>query len=215
MALPRVQIIDYRLGNLFSIQQACRYVGLDAFVSASAEQLETVDGIILPGVGAFGNAMQSLNDLQLTEPLRQVAKAGKPLLGICLGMQLLFESSEEFGEHQGLGLISGRISRIPDQILNRKQYRVPNVGWSRIIFEGHVQQETFLNGISDKEFMYFVHSYCAQSVQESDRLTMTEYGEFRYCSAVLHGSILGCQFHPEKSARAGLQLYENWACSLR
>jgi glutamine amidotransferase len=215
MTQPRVQIVDYRLGNLFSIQQACAHVGLDAFVSDSADELQTVDGIVLPGVGAYGNAMQSLNDLQLTEPLQQAAEAGKPLFGICLGMQLLFEGSEEFGEHEGLGLISGKIVRIPDQILNGRQLRVPNVGWNRIEFANGRGGEPVLNGVSDNTFMYFVHSYCAQSVPEADRLTTTMYGEFRYCSAVLRGSILGCQFHPEKSAQAGLRLYENWARSLR
>lgn len=215
MTSPRVQIVDYRLGNLFSIQQACRHAGIDAFVSDSAEQLQSVDGIILPGVGAYGNAMQSLRELQLTEPLKQAARAGTPLFGICLGMQLLFEGSEEFGEHEGLGLISGKICRIPDQLLNGRQLRVPNVGWNRIEFRRGREAEPVLDGVPDNTFMYFVHSYCARSVPEADQLTTTVYGEFRYCSAVLRGSILGCQFHPEKSAQAGLRLYENWARSLR
>jgi glutamine amidotransferase len=215
MSQPRVQIVDYRLGNLFSIQQACKHVGLDAFVSGSADELQSVDGIILPGVGAYGNAMQSLHELQLVDPLKRAAEAGKPLLGICLGMQLLFDSSQEFGEHQGLGLISGQVNRIPDQVLDGRQMRVPNVGWNPITFAERSDTGPLLDGLSDNTFMYFVHSYCAEAVSESDQLTTTQYGNFRYCSAVLRENILGCQFHPEKSAQAGLRLYENWGRSLR
>ena len=214
MTKPRVQIIDYRLGNLFSIQQACQHVGLDAFVSASTDELSTVDGIILPGVGAYGNAMQSLRELNLIQPLKSAAADGRPLMGICLGMQLLFETSEEFGIHEGLGLISGRIQRIPDQKRDGRRLRVPNVGWNRVSFADRSDCGSILDGVADGEFMYFVHTYCAQDVPEADQLTTTQYGEFRYCSAVLRENILGCQFHPEKSAQAGLRLYENWAKSL-
>jgi len=214
MSRPRVQIVDYRLGNLFSIQQACEHCGLDAFVSGSAEDLETVDGIVLPGVGAYGNAMDHLRDLRLVKPLQSAAADGKPLLGICLGMQLLFDSREEFGDHAGLGLISGRIRRIPDQTIDGRALRVPNVGWNRISFVPHNAANPFLEGISDGQHMYFVHSYCAVDVPDDDRLTTTQYGQFQYCSAVRRGNILGCQFHPEKSAQKGLRLYQNWAKSL-
>ena len=213
-AAPRVQIVDYRLGNLFSVQQACQRVGIDAFVSDAAETLAEVDGLILPGVGAFGNAMESLRELGLVEPLCEVVRQGKPLMGICLGMQLLFETSEEFGEHAGLGLLPGRIRRIPDQTIAGRKLRVPNVGWNRIDFCRHDATETICAGVPDASYMYFVHSYYADPTDAADQLTTTAYGEIRYCSSVQRASILGVQFHPEKSAELGLQFYRNWAASL-
>lgn len=211
---PRVQIVDYRLGNLFSIQQACQRVGMDAFVSASVDSLEKVDGIILPGVGAFGNAMESLRQLRLLEPLRRVAETGKPLMGICLGMQLLFQQSEEFGRHEGLGLLPGEIRRIPDQTAAGRKLRVPNVGWNRVHFAPHTAGQPIRTAVPDGAYFYFVHSYYADPSEPGDCLTTTQYGEIRYCSAVQRGNILGVQFHPEKSAQVGLRFYQNWARSL-
>lgn len=211
---PRVQIVDYRLGNLFSIQQACRRVGMDAFVSASAESLKQVDGIILPGVGAFGNAMDSLRQLRLLDPLRGAVEAGTPLMGICLGMQLLFQESEEFGQHEGLGLLPGTIRRIPEQIVAGRKLRVPNVGWNHVYFAPHATDLALREGVPDGAYFYFVHSFYADPAEPSDCLTTTQYGRIRYCSAVRRGNILGVQFHPEKSAQVGLRFYENWAQSL-
>ena len=150
---PRVQIIDYRLGNLFSIQQACQQVGIEAFVSDSPETLASVDGLILPGVGAFGNAMKSLQELKLIDPLRAVVAQGKPLMGICLGMQLLFDQSEEFGEHEGLGLLAGKIKRIPEQVLAERKLRVPNVGWNKIEFNERDGCTELRTGIHDHSYM--------------------------------------------------------------
>lgn len=219
---PRVQIIDYKLGNLFSVQQACRHFGLDAFVSDSPETLSDVDGLILPGVGAFGNAMENLRDLKLLEPLREVVGQGKPLFGVCLGMQLLFEESEEFGRHEGLGLLPGRIRRLPAQTESAgnsaessRKLRVPNVGWHGIEFSDSNASHAVRRGIPDHPLMYFVHSYFAEPAETADTLTMTEYGAFRYCSGVHRQNILGVQFHPEKSGRTGLKFYENWAATLR
>lgn len=209
----RVQIIDYKLGNLFSISQACQRAGMDAFVSAEPD-FDDADGVILPGVGAFGNAMDRLTDLDLVGPLQELAASGKPLLGICLGMQLLFDRSEEFGEHEGLGLLPGEIRRIPDQRIDDRVYRVPNVGWNRISFCHPDAHAAATEGIPDGAYMYFVHSFYADPADNSDRLTETRYGKFRYCSAVRRGSILGYQFHPEKSGELGLRFYRNWAQSL-
>ena len=210
----RVQIIDYRLGNLFSIQQACQQVGIEAFVSDSPETLASVDGLILPGVGAFGNAMKSLQELKLIDPLRAVVAQGKPLMGICLGMQLLFDQSEEFGEHEGLGLLAGKIKRIPEQVLAERKLRVPNVGWNKIEFNERDGCTEIRTGIPDNSYMYFVHSYFVEPANLEDTLTTTQYGKIRYCSSVLRNTILGVQFHPEKSAKLGIQFYKNWALSL-
>ncbi|MCA9062949.1 MAG: imidazole glycerol phosphate synthase subunit HisH [Planctomycetaceae bacterium] len=211
----RIQIVDYRLGNLFSVLQACRQVGFDAFVSASPDQLNDVDGILLPGVGAFGNAMENLHQLGLLEALRTTVLAGKPMFGICLGMQLLFEESEEFGQHEGLGLLPGRIRRLPEQQLDGRKLRVPNIGWHRIQFTQASASHPLRNGIADGQHMYFVHSYYAAPAASSDCLTMTQYGNLQYCSGVARDNIVGVQFHPEKSAQEGLLFYRNWAHQLR
>lgn len=209
--VARIQIVDYRLGNLFSIQQACRHAGLDAFVSASAQSLQDADGIILPGVGAFGSAMANLKELRLIEPLIEAVKGGKPLLGICLGMQLLFDSSEEFGSHLGLGLLSGNVRRLPDQSEESRKLKVPNVGWNRVVFPEHRIIEKNLWGLRNGAFMYFVHSYHVVPNETSDNLAFTRFGQLHYCSAVQRKNILGVQFHPERSALEGINFYRHWA----
>lgn len=211
MKTPRIQIIDYGLGNLFSIDQACHKVGMEPFVSASPADLTTADGIILPGVGAFGMAMDRLTAHGFVEPLREVVQSGKPLMGICLGMQLLFDESEEFGTHSGLGLLSGKIRRIPEQFEAERRLRVPNVGWNRVHFPEGVKDREVDSGIVDGAYMYFVHSFYVDPADSADCLLTTQYGQLRYCCATRKGSILGVQFHPEKSGPAGLKLYENWA----
>lgn len=212
---PRVQIVDYRLGNLFSIQQACDRVGLDAFVSDCPQSLEDVDGIILPGVGAFGNAMDNLRELRLLEPLRERVASDCPLFGVCLGMQLLFEESEEFGRHAGLGILSGCVKRLPQQMHRDRQLRIPNVGWHRTFLADPISVRPVCEGIRDGQYMYYVHSYHADPEDSSDVLTFTHFGDIRYCSAVQRGNIVGVQFHPERSAEAGLQFYRNWAKMVR
>ena len=213
-AAPRVQIIDYKLGNLFSIQQACHRAGMNPFVSADPEELRHADGIILPGVGAFGNAMDSLRQLSFIEPLKEVVQAGKPLMGICLGMQLLFDESEEFGTHAGLGFLSGKIRKLPGQVENGRRLRVPNVGWNRIHPAAGVADRPAVSGIPDGSFMYFVHSFYAEPANPADQLLSTQYGRICYCCGAQKDNILGLQFHPEKSGPRGLRLYENWAGAL-
>jgi glutamine amidotransferase len=208
---PRILIVDYRLGNLFSIQQACRCAGLDCSVSAMPEDLLEADGIILPGVGAFGDAMKELNERGLVEALKEAAARGIPIFGICLGMQLLFERSEEFGLHQGLSLLSGCVLRLPEQPESGRKLRIPNVGWNQIARPEAGNSPAILSGIPDNTHMYFVHSYFVQPEDPSMSLLQSEYGRFCYCSAVQHENILGVQFHPEKSGPSGIQLCRNWA----
>ncbi|MEX1027525.1 MAG: imidazole glycerol phosphate synthase subunit HisH [Candidatus Paceibacterota bacterium] len=210
-AAPRVQIIDYGLGNLFSIQQACHQVGMDPVVSSSPKDLAGANGIILPGVGAFGQAMDRLRELDFVEPLRETLRAGKPMLGICLGMQLLFDESEEFGTHAGLALLPGKIRRIPDQVEANRRLRVPNVGWNQVQLADGVQDREILQGVRNGSYMYFVHSFYADPTDPADWLLATEYGKIRYCCATQRDSILGVQFHPEKSGPLGLKLFDNWA----
>ncbi|WP_404304863.1 imidazole glycerol phosphate synthase subunit HisH [Neorhodopirellula lusitana] len=213
MTGKRVQIIDYQLGNLFSIRQACHHVGLEATITSSADSFHDADALILPGVGAFGNAMDRLNELQLAEPIKNAVLNGKPLLGICLGMQLLFDTSEEFGNHEGLGIIPGQVKRLPtEKDITGRSLRVPNVGWRAATFQStSPESETTLKHIDNNTNFYFVHSYYAEPTDSKHVLMSTEYGQFRYCSAVGCKHILATQFHPEKSAGAGLKLFANWA----
>jgi len=215
MSDNKVVIIDYRLGNLFSVRQACEQVGIEAVVSSDPEEIVAADGLLLPGVGAFGNAMENLYELGLIEPIRAFAAQGGPIFGICLGMQLLFDESEEFGLHQGLGLLRGRVVKFPDQSQGRKRLKVPSIGWGKIEFNPlNPLHDIYANVIDEDEWMYFVHSFYVQPAVATDTLTETVYGDVRFCSSVLRDNIFGTQFHPEKSGVAGLRIYKTWSNTL-
>lgn len=204
----KIVIIDYSLGNMFSVQQAFAYLGLQAEVTDDINKIRNADAIVLPGVGAFAEAMNCLNASGLTTEIKEAVAKGKPFLGICLGMQLLFESSEEFGASEGLGLIKGSIKRFA---FEDKSIKIPQMGWNKINQpQADKWQGTVLQNVKDGEFMYFVHSYYAVPQNNDDVLCVTEYGGLNYCSAVLHNNIVATQFHPEKSAQEGLKIYENW-----
>ncbi len=210
----KVQIVDYGLGNLFSIRHACLHSGIDAEISTRPENLMQADGIILPGVGAFGHAMDTLRQLQLLQPLRDAVAAGKPLLGICLGMQLLLDASEEFGLHQGLGLIPGVVRKLPEHRADGSLRRIPAVGWNQIQLNPRRSQPQIDCGLPDSAWMYFVHSFAAAPEHSADVLTLTDYEGIQYCSAIRRDHVTGVQFHPERSARYGLQFLKHWASSL-
>jgi glutamine amidotransferase len=210
----RVQIVDYGLGNLFSIRQACLQAGITAEISSSGESLPEVDGIILPGVGAFGHAMDTLRAQSLIEPLLDAVAAGKPLLGICLGMQLLMDASEEFGVHKGLGLIPGIVRRLPERRPDGELLRVPAVGWNQIRLNPERANPETECGFRDGQWVYFVHSFAAVPEQAADILTLTDYHGIRYCSAVMRGRVTGVQFHPERSAAGGIAFFRHWASRL-
>jgi len=202
-------IIDYGLGNLYSIAQACSHVGNTPSITSNREEIMNADSLILPGVGAFKVAMDQLNDLDLTTTIIDFANSGKPLMGVCLGMQLLFEKSQEFGNHKGLGLIQGSINRFPEQCNNNK-LKIPHIGWNRL-FNGNIGwQDTPLKEIKESDFMYFVHSYYAEPTDLSTILSYTHYQDFKYCSSVQKNNIFGFQFHPEKSGETGLTIYKNF-----
>lgn len=209
---PTVAIVDYGLGNIFSIRQACKISGLEPTVTARPEDLFSADAVILPGVGAFGDAMAALRKLDLVQPLLDLAKSDKPLLGICLGMQLLMSESSEFGRHEGLGIIPGNVERL-DHGEGVQPMKVPLVGWNKIVLPSEIRpggwSGTILDGISDAEFMYFVHSYYVYPEDRLAILANTEYAGMRFCSALQVGSVTGLQFHPERSATQGLKVYAN------
>lgn len=194
-------IVDYGVGNLFSLQSSLQKIGEQTVVTGDKEQLQQADRIILPGVGAFGDAAAKLQNSGLATVLQQLAKEGNPLMGICLGMQLLFEKSYEYGEHQGLGLLKGVIRPISDVIPS--DLKIPHMGWNGL----HLQkQHPLFKYISENDYVYFVHSYYATDCKESV-LAMAEYGA-SLTAVVGKNNVLGCQFHPEKSGNVGLKILQ-------
>lgn len=215
-----VVIVDYGLGNLFSVKQACEYAGLNTIITASKKALLSADAVILPGVGAFGDAMASLSRLDLIEPIKEANSSGKLLIGICLGMQLFMTESYEFGHSQGLGLISGQVVRFQQPPGRAGDFRVPQVGWNRIFSKGPGQgsigsgqkwQGSPLDGIEQGEYMYFVHSYYVQPEDPNLILAEAQYGDTRFCAGIQRQNLFACQFHPERSGPKGLQVYTNIA----
>lgn len=204
-------ILDYQLGNLFSVKQACDKVGLSATVSFDKKDVAKADAIILPGVGAFAEAMSNLEKLDLVEPLKDFVAAGKPLFGICLGQQLLFTESEEFGNSKGLDLITGVIKKFPSYKEPNNLMKVPQVGWNHIYESANSWDGTPLQGIHKNAFMYFVHSYYVEPESSSNVLAHTNYEGIEYCSSVMRKpNIFATQFHPEKSGQIGVSIYKTW-----
>lgn len=197
----KLVIVDYDMGNLPSVQKAFRAVGYDAVLSSDPADIESADAVMLPGVGAFGAGMRNLRRLGLVEPLQAFARSGKPFAGICVGMQLLFEVGLEFGEHEGLGLLPGKVTALGPGV------KLPQIGWNQVEPQG---EHPLLAGLTDPFWAYFVHSYAAEGVAESDVAATTDYGR-RFPSMVARGNIVGAQFHPEKSSKAGLQILKNFA----
>ena len=208
----KVTIIDYGLSNLLSVQHAFAHFGAETVLTDKAEEILAADALVLPGVGAFRDGMDGLERLGLVEPIRAKAAAGTPLLGICLGMQMLFDESEEFGLHKGLGLIPGRVVKIPDTDTDGQPQRVPHISWDPLYpAEGREDfSGTALAAVRPGEECYFIHSYEAKPTVAEDRLADTVYGGRKICAAAVHGSVLGCQFHPEKSGPVGLKIVEQF-----
>ncbi len=194
-----VVIVDYGVGNLFSLVSSFSAIGVDAVASGDAEVIRKADKIILPGVGAFGDASKKLFESGLADVIIEQVKLGKPLLGICLGMQLLFERSFEYGEHKGLGLIKGEIRPIKDVI--PEDYKIPHIGWNALKFH---KESPLFKFIKDGDCVYFVHSFYGADCDESV-IASAEYGA-NLTASVQNGNVFGCQFHPEKSGKVGLNI---------
>jgi len=208
--MAKVIIVDYQLGNLFSVRQALLNIGLETEISSDPHVVAGGDALILPGVGAFGDAMNSLNKLDLVKPMRDVVDAGKPFMGICLGLQLLFTESEEFGSSKGLDLIPGTVRRFANVDRDGNTVRVPQIAWNSI-HPARDWKGTPLQGLAGDDYMYFVHSFFVQPEAKSVQLADTQYYNTTYTSAILENNIFACQFHPEKSAEKGLLIYKTWA----
>ncbi|RJQ47917.1 MAG: imidazole glycerol phosphate synthase subunit HisH [Gaiellales bacterium] len=198
-----ITVIDYGMGNLRSVEKALEKVGAEVRVSRDPDDLRSASKLVLPGVGAFGDAMENLRKRGLVDVIQEEAAAGKPLLGICLGLDLVFEESEEHGLHEGLGLLPGRVELLTTEL------KIPHIGWNRIRIE---KESPLLAGVPDGSFFYFVHSYVVVPRRDSDILCTTDYG-CRFVSAVEHENVSAFQFHPEKSSALGLNILRNFATS--
>jgi glutamine amidotransferase len=196
-----IAIINYGLGNLHSVQKATAYVGGEAVVTDDPDQILKSDKVILPGVGAFADGMKGLASRRLVDVVHEVAALGRPLLGICLGMQLLFEESEEQGYHQGLSLIPGKVI-----LFQQPGIKVPQIGWNQLEI---IKPSALMKGVQNGEFFYFNHGYYCLPKNAKDTLSITDYG-VRFVSSVTRDNIFGVQFHPEKSQKNGLQIIRNF-----
>ncbi|HEX4948256.1 MAG TPA: imidazole glycerol phosphate synthase subunit HisH [Blastocatellia bacterium] len=196
-----IAIIDYGIGNLRSVEKAFTAQGIDAVVTRDENVLRAADKLVLLGVGAFGYAMQSLRELGFDELVIAAAHAGKPILGLCVGLQMMFDEGHEFGVHKGLGLLKGRVVKFPDNL------HVPHIGWNQVALQ---RAHPIFHDLEDQSFFYFVHSYYCEPEDTSCVLGTTDYG-LSYASICGRDNIVGVQFHPEKSQATGLQLLKNFA----
>lgn len=204
---PSLTVVDYGLGNLFSLTRALKKAGAaDIELSADPARVRAAKRLVIPGVGAFGDGMAGLRERGLVEPVREVAASGRPVLGICLGMQLLLEEGAEFGRHEGLGLIKGRTVAFPRP--EGARLKVPHVGWNAL--RGERWEGTPLGGLPPEAQVYFVHSFVAEPADPAHALATARYGGRDFCAALRKGNIFGCQFHPEKSGPVGLRILANF-----
>ena len=203
-----IAIIDYGMGNLRSVQKAFEKIGVTARIAPFPRDIENANGIVLPGVGAFGQAMENLRTIGWDAALRDAVKRGVPFIGICLGMQLLFESSEEMGQHEGLGILRGEVKRFNGNL------KVPQMGWNQMRVVGAKHASPLLRDVPDNSYAFFVHSYYCAPSDPSIVLATTDYG-IEFASVVGSGNVFGAQFHPEKSQTIGLKMLENFAAITR
>lgn len=198
-----IAIIDYDAGNLKSVEKALHYLGEDAVITRSREEILAADKVILPGVGAFGEAMEKLENYHLADVIKETAVSGKPFLGICLGLQLMFDESDEAPGVAGLGILRGKILRIPDGF----GLKIPHMGWNSLSIK---KDRKLFASIPDQSYVYFVHSYYLKADKEEEAAASTEYGVTIH-AAVEKDNIFACQFHPEKSGEVGLKILKNFA----
>lgn len=207
-----VVIVDYGIGNLFSVRRSFEHCGATVSVSSDADLILAAQRVVLPGVGAFPGGMSTLKSYGLDDTVRRVARAGTPLLAVCLGMQMLFDESEEFGRTPGLGLIPGRVVPVPATSADGIRLKIPHIGWEPLL-PPEARKDwrgTALSNIEPGEAVYFVHSYVGQPEDADDCIAQCEYGGMRLTAAVGRGKVIGYQFHPEKSGEVGLRLLRNF-----
>ncbi len=207
-----VAVVDYGMGNLRSVCMALKHCGAEVRITDSAAQIRLADRLVLPGVGAFADGMAELQQRGLVEAIQAYAQRGRPFMGICLGMQMMFDVSEEFQDTTGLGLIPGRILAIPPTTAAGLPHKIPHIGWNKLLIPvtGAQWEKTILDGIKPGVAVYFVHSYTSAPDRAADRLADSDYHGRIISAAVRSGNLYGCQFHPEKSGPIGLKLLENF-----
>lgn len=209
-----VTIIDYGVGNLFSVQRGLEHCGATVTVTSDHAKILSAPRVVLPGVGAFGNAMHELHRLGLVEVIRQLAQNKTPLLGICLGMQLLLDESEEFGITKGLGLIPGHVVPLPDHTVSGDRQKIPHIGWNAL-YPSDTSRDwggTVLENTAAGDAVYFVHSFMALPTDPAHRIADCIYGDHKVAAAISNANVMGCQFHPEKSGEVGLKILRTF-CS--
>jgi glutamine amidotransferase len=208
-----VTVIDYGIGNLLNVLRALEHCGASVRVvqQATAQDLEA-ERLVLPGVGAFGDGMAELKARGFDELVRRFADTGRPFLGICVGLQMMFDAGEEMGEHQGLGLLPGRVQAVPATAVDGTPQRIPHIGW-RPLLPAADWAGTILDQVAPGERAYFVHSFAAVPANPAVRLADVDYGGHKLCAAVHRDNLYGCQFHPERSAHAGLAMLERFLAS--
>ena len=205
--MKKIAIVDFEGGNLFSVIQACKTIGLNPFITNNYHEILKSDGLILPGVGSFPHAMKVLNKKDLVIPIKDFISSKKPFMGICLGFQLLFSESDEFENPKGLDIIQGSVKKFN---FNDKKIKVPQIGWNKI-YNKKDWDNSSLRHVKQNEYMYFVHSYFVLPNDEKDILSFTNYEKFEYCSSIKKNNIFATQFHPEKSGIEGLKIYKEWS----
>ena len=213
MTTQKIAVIDFGMGNLFSVCRACEHVGLNHVVCHHPQEIENADGLILPGVGAFGDAMKYLEEYGMAEAIKAFIKSNRPFLGICLGQQLLMTYSEEFGVHKGLDIIKGSVKRFPPVTAQGQRIKAPQMGWNQI-YPAHFPlfpQDSVFVGIEPGEYFYFVHSYYVIPEDPTVIAAFSNYEGIEYCSGLQLKNIFATQFHPEKSCKQGLRFYKNFA----
>lgn len=210
--MVKITLVDHGIGNILSVQRAFEYCGAQVMISDNPQYIKNADYLVLPGVGAFADGMRGLSERGLVEAIIDFASKERPFLGICLGMQMMMEKSEEFGLHEGLGLIPGRVVRIPDQDVHGFRQKIPHIGWNSLELprEKENWNGTILEDIEIGETVYFVHSFTAAPENLANRLADTYYNGQLISAAVQSGSLYGCQFHPEKSGVTGLKIINNF-----
>ena len=210
--MNRIAIIDYGVGNLHSLVKVFEELDQSAFITEEAEEILTADALILPGVGAFKAGMEGLKVRGLIPVTKKFAKSGKPILGICLGAQLLLSEGFEFGKFKGLNIIPGKVAKFP-----KIKDKIPHIGWNEVYeikskakSQKSKWKNTILNSIPERSDVYFVHSYILRPDKKDNILALAKYGGHEFCAAIKHGNIYGCQFHPEKSGKIGLKIIKNF-----
>ncbi|MDC3045986.1 imidazole glycerol phosphate synthase subunit HisH, partial [Gammaproteobacteria bacterium] len=208
----KVSILDYGLGNILSVKRGLEFCGVDVLVTKNEKEILKSHRVVLPGVGAFKVAMDKLKKLGLDNTLRELAEKETPLLGICLGMQILMSKSKEFGSHDGLNLISGTVDPISEDLKKNDNLKIPHVSWNKLIPNklSNFRENYFMKGIKENDYFYFVHSFVANTSSKEDTLAYCDYGGYALTAIIKRDQIMGCQFHPEKSGKAGLRLLKSF-----